>query len=292
MVKSRRFCRNTINKYVRRIVSLFEWGVGNDHVQASTWHALKAVKSLTKKTPGTFDNPKREHVPEDVVDRTLPFMPPTVAAMVQLQRMLAMRCNEIFNMRVGDIDTSLTRDPELWYYRPGSYKTAEYVGDIEFPLGKPEQALIAPYLIGKKTAEAVFSPRTAMAERNAERRANRKTKITPSQAARDRERAEKPSYYSEFYNRDSYRQAIEHAIEKGNRQLPDDQKIPHWFPYLLRNSGVTAIELEHGLDASQAQAGHTSADMTKRYSRAQLKQREKLARNRVNPFDKDEKKAG
>ena len=57
------------------------------------------------------------------------------------------------------------------------------------------------------------------------------------------------------------------------------------YPYLLRNSGVTAIELEHGLDKAQAQAGHTSADMTKRYSGAQLRQREELARNRRNPFD-------
>ena len=46
----------------------------------------------------------------------------------------------------------------------------------------------------------------------------------------------------------SYRQAIDYAIKKGNRQLPDGEKIPHWFPYLLRNSAATAIELEHGLD--------------------------------------------
>ena len=145
--------------------------------------------------------------------------------------------------------------------------------------------MIAPYLEGKASEAAVFSPRTAMAERNAERKANRKTKISPSHVAKAEARAAKPSPYSEFYNRDSYRQAIDHAIEKGNKVLPDSEKIPHWFPYLLRNSGVTAIELEHGLDKAQAQAGHTSADMTKRYSGAQLRQREELAWNRVNPFE-------
>jgi integrase len=70
-------------------------------------------------------------------------------------------------------------------------------------------------------------------------------------------------------------------LTKGNRH---GQKIPHWTPYLLRNSAATAIELEHGLDKAQAQLGHTSANMTKRYSRAQLKQREHLALNRRNPF--------
>ena len=81
----------------------------------------------------------------------------------------------------------------------------------------------------------------------------------------------------------TYRRAVEYAIAKGNRH---GVKIPHWTPYLLRNSAATAIELEHGLDEAQAQLGHTTADMTKRYSAAQLKQREKLAHSRVNPFEK------
>lgn len=54
--------------------------------------------------------------------------------MVQLQRILGMRPNEIFKMRVGDINT--TRDNGVWYYVPGSYKTAKFVGKIVFPLGK------------------------------------------------------------------------------------------------------------------------------------------------------------
>ena len=168
---------------------------------------------------------------------------------------------------------------------PGSYKTARFVGKIVFPLGKPEQELIAPYLVGKTPESAVFSPRTAMQERNAEKRANRKTKITPSQAARDKARAAKPSRYSEFYSKYSYRQAIEHAIEKGNKVLPDDEKIPHWTPYQLRHSASTATELEYSDEDAQALLGHKTVNMTKRYTHSQLERREKLARNRSNPFD-------
>ena len=43
MVKSRRFCRNTLNRHTRRIISIFEWGVENELVQETTWNALKAV---------------------------------------------------------------------------------------------------------------------------------------------------------------------------------------------------------------------------------------------------------
>ena len=76
--------------------------------------------------------------------------------MIKLQRILGMRPNEIFLMRVGDIET--TRGNGLWYYVPGSYKTSKFIGSIVFPLGEPEQKLIAPYLVGKKSDEAVLSP--------------------------------------------------------------------------------------------------------------------------------------
>jgi integrase len=186
-------------------------------------------------------------------------------------------------MRVGDIDQS--RGNGLWYYVPGAYKTRQYVGKIQFPLGKPEQALIAPYLAGKKPEAAVFSPRKAMEERNAEKRANRKTKLTPSQRQRDKQNAKKPHKIAEFYNRASYRRAIQYGIETVNRKLPDGEKVPQWTPYRIRNRVATEIESKVGLDAAQAQLGHTSANMTKRYSDAQLAIRERLALERKNPFD-------
>ena len=268
MVRNGKLCRNTINRFVANIVRIFAWGCEEEWVGANVAGALKMVKHLPQGELGTFDHEEREPVPDDVIRRTLPFMPQTLRAMVLLQRMLGMRPNEIFRMRVGDIDT--TRGNDLWYYVPGSYKTARYVGKIVFPLGKPEQELISPYLEGKKPEQSVFSPNTAMAERNAEKKVQGKTKPTPSRIARDEARAVKPLRYSESYNRSSYRQAIEYAIEKGNKVLPDGEKIPHWFPYSLRNAAATEIALTHGLDQAQAQLGHTSADMTKRYNEKYL----------------------
>ena len=283
MVLSRRFCRGIVNSYTRRIVSIFAWGVENDMVPETIWRALKSVKSLPKGSPGTFDNPEREPVPDEVIRRTLPFMPPTLRAMVIVQRLTGCRPSEVFNMKAGEIVKDA--DPELWHYVPGSHKTERYIGKKVIPLGKPEQELIAPYLVGKTPESAVFSPRTAMAERNAEKRANRKTKITPSQAARDAERAAKPSRYCEFYSLYTYHQAIEHAIAKGNKVLPEGEKIPHWFPYQLRHSASTATELAHSDEDAQALLGHRTVNMTKRYTHTQLNRREALARNRHNPFD-------
>jgi integrase len=283
LINSQRFCRNMVNEYTRRIVFMFMWGIEEELVEANTAAALKAVKQLPEGYPGTYDNPEREDVPDFVIMATLPFMPPTIQAMVKLQRLTGMRPCEVFNMRVGQIDKS--SDPELWLYRLPTHKTQKKTKRKKvIPLSKIEQELIAPYLENKNPDAAVFSPRTAIAERNAERRTNRKTKITPSQAARDAARAAKPSKYREFYNKGSYRLAVKYAIAKGNKVLPDDEKIPHWTPYQLRHSAATAMENESGLDEAQALLDHSSANTTKRYAHGRLQKLKELARNRKDVF--------
>ena len=290
MIRSRRFCRRTVNRYTHRIVAIFAWGVENELVTETTWRALKSVKTLPEGYPGTFDNEEREPVPDEVIRKTLPFMPPTLRAMVQVQYLTGCRPDEILKMRVGRIDR--TRGNGLWYYVLKHHKTKKHIGEKEIALGEPEQKLIAPYLEGKKPDAAVFSPRTAQEERNAEKRANRKTKITPSQTARNKVRAVKPSRYGEFYTPSGYRQAIEYAIDKGNRRLPEGEKIPHWYPYQLRHSASTATELAHSDEDAQALLGHKTVNMTKRYTKTQTKRREALARKRVNPFDEPNEAQG
>ena len=286
LIISRRFCRKMVNEYTRRIVAVFSWGVGEEYVNSNTAATLKAVKPLPECYPGTFDNPEREDVPDDVIRRTLPFLPPLLMAMIQVQRMTGCRPSEIFNMKAGEIDRK--SDPDLWLYRPAHHKTEKKTKRKKVvPLGKPEQELIAPYLEGKTGGEAIFSPRRAMQERTAERRANRKSKLTPSQRARDEARAAKPSAYSEFYDRHSYRQAIEYAIKKANRRLPDDEKLPHWTPYQIRHTAATELELETDIENAQILLDHESLNTTKRYTKKRLEKSKNLARNRRNPLASD-----
>ena len=128
--------------------------------------------------------------------------------MVQVQWLTGMRPSEVFNMRVGDIDRS--RGNGLWYYSP-KHKTEEHIGEKPIPLGKPEQKLITPYLIGKKSVDSVFSPKTATMERAIEARVNRKSKRTPSQRERDAKRAEQnANKVGDFYDKGSSGKASQH----------------------------------------------------------------------------------
>jgi integrase len=280
MVRSGRFCRAVVNRYTSRILTALSWGVENELVEPRTVHRLREVKALPKRTPGTFESKKRRGVPDNVVKRTLPFLPPTVAAMVQVQRLTGLRPSEVFRMTVGNIDT--TQENGLWYYTPDHHKTEQHTDDDKIiPLGLPEQKLIAPYLTGKKSTESIFSPRTAMQERNAEKRANRKTKITPSQMERNAARATKPSKCGEFYDKNSYNRAVTYAIRKGNKA---GEAIPHWTPYQLRHSAGTETSKTEGREKAQALLTHSTIETTGIYDHSALEIMESLARNRRSPF--------
>ena len=52
--------------------------------------------------------PLRQYVRDDVIIATLPLLPPTLQAMIKLQRLTGMRPSEVFKMTVGDSGVSAT----------------------------------------------------------------------------------------------------------------------------------------------------------------------------------------
>jgi integrase len=144
MIKAGSLCRGTINMYVNIVRRIFSWGVEEETVSATVIHSIspKIVKPLRKGAPGTFDHPEREAVSNDIIAATLLFLPPTVAAMVQVQWLTGMRPSEVFNMRVGEI--TRCQKNGLWYKTPSSHKTEEHIRKKPIPQRKPEQDLIAP----------------------------------------------------------------------------------------------------------------------------------------------------
>jgi len=276
---SRQYC-NDLVKYIRRI---FRWGVSQELVSPITADALKYVPPLRLGRTTAPESEPREDVPDEVVDATLPHLLPTVAAMVQVQRLATMRPNEVCRMRVGDIDRS--RKDGIWLYKLPKHKGAWRGHKRIVPLGKPEQALILPYWEGKSPEQAVFSPRTAMLEKSERDKKRRKTKVPPSQILRAQQRAASPKRgVQEHYSSQSYARSIERAIKKANRRLPEDQQIPHWFPYQLRHAGITELIAEHDgdRDIARAVAGQKSINITQGYNHADLRIAIEQAKKRGN----------
>jgi integrase len=190
--------------------------------------------------------------------------------MIQVQRWAVMRPNEVCRMRVENIDMS--RKDGVWLYRPPKHKGTWRGHGKAVPFGKPEQALMAPYLEGKTPDRAVFSPKTTKAEKE-EQFVQAKLEKGIKHVKRIRWKKEAISKEpQEHYSSRTYARAIERAIKQANRNLPPDQQIPHWTPYQLRHSGITELVFENDGNAeiARAVAGQRTISVTQGYNHADL----------------------
>ncbi|MEQ8763105.1 MAG: site-specific integrase [Planctomycetota bacterium] len=241
-----------INGYVFRIRHLFKWGVANELVRPEVYQALMALSGLKRGRSKAKVHPPKQPVLREHVEAVLPLVAKPVAAMIELQWLTGMRSGEVTRMRTGDID----RSGSTWEYRLEHHKTEHHGRSRTIPLGPKAQEILRPFL--KADPEAyLFSPRDAERERNRRRRAERKSKITPSQRRRRPKRNPKKRA-GELYPTASYRRAIVRACEEAG--------TPCWSPHQLRHSAATRIRKEFGIEAARVILGHSSPLMTEVYA--------------------------
>jgi integrase len=194
----------------------------------------------------------------------LPHLSPIVADMIRLQRLTGCRPEDVCHLRPCDVDTS----GDVWLYRPGSHKTEHRDRDRVIAIGPRAQEVLRPYLLRDKQSFC-FVPAESEQKRNATRRENRVSPMTPSQAKRcpKRRRGRPPGA---CYSTDSYRRAITRGCELANRGKPPSEQIPEWSPNQLRHTTATEIRRAFGLEAAQVALGHAAADVTQIYAEKNL----------------------
>lgn len=279
--------RKTVNDRINLIRQIFRWGVSNELVEVDTWAKLKAVEPLLEGKTKAPDHPDIEPVDPKIVEATLPFMPPAVAAMVCIQQLNGARPSEICNMRPCDIfregDTFPKRYAHLktglqgiWVYIPSEHKLEHKKKDRWLPLGPKCQEIILSYLgvdPDWQSEEYIFSPEAEQRIRAAMARANRKTPVQPSQL--DRRKEEPKRKPGKRYRVDSYRTAIQRAVEKHNRNAiaasvregREAVLLPKWFPYQLRHGVGTEARATGDLETAQALLGHSNLKTTEIYAK-------------------------
>jgi integrase len=285
------WCRNVVNKQVGRVKRLFRWAVENELVPPGTYHALQAIGGLRRGRSNARETVPVRPVPVTTLVATTPFLPPPVHAMVELQLLTGMRPGEACAMRACDLDIS----GRVWIYRPATHKTEHHGTHREIYVGPKAQEVIKPYL-KLDTQAYLFSPAQAEEARNAERRRNRQSPVTPCQARRKRKpRRKRP--WGDHYNVDAYRRAIQRACQKafplpahfGRRLLPNgkvesyrawrDRLTPEeqmgirawrrqhtWHPHQLRHNAATNLRREHGVELARIILGHATAFTTEIYA--------------------------
>jgi integrase len=249
----RGWCRGFINKQINRVKKLFSWAAGEELLPLAIYQALTTVDGLRKDRTEAREKPPVGPVPDAVVEKTLPFLTPTVAAMVRLQRLTGMRPGEVVLMRAVDIDRS---DPACWTYRPARHKSQHHDRERLIYLGPKAQALLRPFLTLDVTGY-LFSPRRSVEQWRAEQRARRGSPLTPSQATR-RPKPNPERTHGELYDDGAYRKVIRKACKKAG--------VPNWFPHMLRHAAASEVRRRYGLEASQAVLGHSELGTTQVYA--------------------------
>jgi integrase len=247
------YCRTNINSTIGRIKRMFRWGVECEYVPPSIHTALMAVAGLRSgRTEARESKPVRP-VAEGTVNDTLPCLNPTVAAMVRLQVLTGARPGEVCRMRPCDITFGTNG---VWVYRPESHKTEHHGKERRIYIG-PEGQEVLRLFLDRKPEAFCFSPAESEAIRNAERRENRTTPMTPSQTGR-KSKAHRGSPPKDHYTKDSYRRAIVRACRKAG--------VESWSPNRLRHSRATIIRERYGIEAAQVVLGHSDPKTTEIYA--------------------------
>jgi len=258
-----RWPRQTINRIAKSVRFIFRWAVTEELVSPDVPAKLEPVKLLARNRTTAPERKKVRYVPDEQIDRTLPHLPKMIADMILVQRYTGCRPGEVCAMICGEVD----RSGETWVWRPDRHKNGWREQEREIAVGPRARRILEPYLQrGEK--EYCFIASESEAARNDERRAERKSPMTPSQSAR-RRRAAARKRPRTHYNPDAYRRAIARACEKHG--------IPHWYPNRIRHTAATEARSKAGIDAAQARLGHKSAKTTEIYAELTLERRVEIA---------------
>jgi integrase len=277
--------RRLINQRIDHVKRVFRWAVSEELVLPAVGQALASVAGLRRGHKGTYDRAKVKPVPDEDVEKTLPFLRSQVAAMVQLQRLMGARPTEVCLMRGRNID----RSGDVWWYRIDPNEIAREDGPANLhktahhehangaavvkvlPIGPRAQEILKPWL-RENPDEFLFQPREVRAALYAQRRQERQTPLYPAHLRHQarKKRANPKRAPRDHYDRYSYGHAVARAARKAG--------VPHWHPHRLKHAIATEVRKRHGAEAAQVYVGHARLSTTEIDAESNLEEVARIAR--------------
>ncbi|MCE9566601.1 MAG: site-specific integrase [Planctomycetes bacterium] len=270
------WARSLINQRVGRVKNVFKWAVSQQLVPVSVFQALATVAGLQPGRTKARETEPILPIAEEHVLATLPYVQPTVRAMILVELLTGVRPEEVCSLRPCDLDTSGC----VWVYRPPQHKTRHRGKTKEVAIGPKAQALLSEFAPHDPN-DYYFSPRRAVEQFHALRAANRKTPKYPSHVCRNASKRKNVPQRrpGAKYLVTSYEHAVARAVKRANRErkkaaeatgLSTFEPVPHWHPNQLRHSRGTQVREKFGLEAAQVILGHERADVTQIYAEKNL----------------------
>ncbi len=274
------YARSHINHNTSRIKRFFRWACSEELVPSDLYHKLTCVRGLQRGELGVKEAPKVRPACPESIEALLPFISPTVGAMLKIQYLCGMRPGEVCAMRVCDID----RSGDIWWYSPEYHKSDWRDITLVKAIPVTAQKILRPWML-KNPTDYIFRPMDSVSWSRAKQQQNagkdRKTPRYPCEVKRLekqkllRQRRVKKIKTGEKYTTDSYRRAVNRGLEHAKQAKV---KIEKFFPNQLRHAIVTYVSAKLGRQKAQRWAGHRHLDTTSIYDEAQLHELEEIAR--------------
>lgn len=242
--------RTGINISINRIRRIWRWGVSRELVKAETLVALQTLEGLELGRAKAPEAKPRVAVDDKLVGDTVKLLHPIIATMVRLQRLTGMRPGEVCSMTMGQIEQGAAG----WLYCPAAHKNRHRGKPRNIPLSPAAVELIRPF-VATDPNQHLFRPCDLVDQMNQERRAARKTPITPSHRMRGAENPKRRP--GQAYTSHSYCRAIAKICKRHG--------LEQWSPNQLRKSAINEVAQKAGERHARAFAGHADADVTRRF---------------------------
>lgn len=221
------WCRNVVNRQVRRVRTAWRWAERKKLVPQGSWAGLLALPALPRNSKLARNTPKRQPATWETVQAVLPHCPPAVASMLLLLWWSGCRTQDARILRRCDLDTR----GEVWLYYPSLDKNDWRDHADEAPrvvyLGPECQAVLTSWLDAypRGPEDYLFAP-----------------------VKRGRCRG--------CYTAMGLSQSVRRAARLAGVELT---------PYQIRHSAKDRIAREMGLDAARVFLGHKNLNMTDYY---------------------------
>jgi len=277
------WARTYVNQQIGVLVRMFKWGVTEGLIPAAVHAALDLVNGLRRGETQARETSKVRGVEHAIVQSTLPFLSPTVRAMIELQEATGMRPGEVCILRPDDLD----RSGDVWEFRPVEHKTSYHELDRLICIGPRGQEILRPFLLRPADAYC-FSPKESAQWHRDQRHEARKTRLSCGNVpGSNRKSAPKRSPRDKF-DAGSYRRAVHRACDVAfpvpkdiaavAELLIDWRKNHRWSPRQLRHTTASRIRREFDIEAAKAVLGHQATNVTGIYAEVDRRRAIEVAR--------------
>ena len=147
--------RDTCNKGVKRIRTIFKWGVENEMVAPATLQGLQAVAPLLAGRTVAKDNPGRLPATDEQIKAVKPHVSQLVKDLIDVQRFTGARAGELLLLTPEKLDAT----GKVWLFHVDGHKTEHHGHTRVIAIGAKAQAVLKRRMKKLKPTDRIFKIR-------------------------------------------------------------------------------------------------------------------------------------